>query len=83
MKRSLVSLLMVAFLIVGASAGGPQSATQFAPTAVPPKTDIAVQTSGVTQPADAPPTSVDAAKNGKATSANALKLIILQWLIAR
>ncbi|RPI44839.1 MAG: hypothetical protein EHM59_11755 [Betaproteobacteria bacterium] len=83
MKRSLASLLMVAFLIAGASAGGPRFATQFAPAAVPPKTDIAVQANAVTKPADAPTTSADAAKNGKVTSANALKLIMLQWLIAR
>ena len=83
MKRSLAYLLMVAFLIVGVSACAPKPAAQFAPTSDAPKTDIAVQADRVTKPAGASTTNAEASTKSEVTSADALKVIMLQWLVAR
>lgn len=82
MKRSLLSLLLVAFLILGVSACAEKPAMHIGPTAEAPKTDIAVQTGGAAKP-DAPTPNVAAAETGKVKPADALKVILLQLLVAR
>ena len=82
MKRSLLSLSMIAFLILGVSACAPKPAAQVAPTSGATKTGIAVQADWGAKPADAS-TSNAAPAEGNVTSADALKVILLQWLVAR
>jgi hypothetical protein len=83
MKRSLLSLLMVAFLILGVSACAEKRATYVDPASGAPKTDIAVQTGGAPKPADAPNTKANAAEPRIVQPADALKVILLQLLVAR
>jgi len=74
---------MIAFLILGVSAGAEEPATHIGPTSEAPKTDIALQTGGAAKPADAPTTNVATAAAGKVKPADALKLILLQLLVVR
>jgi len=83
MKRALLAVLMIAFLVLGVSACSKRLATHTGPTADAPKTDIAVPTGGATKPADAPTTVGGTAAAANVLPADALKLILLQLLVAR
>ncbi len=83
MRRSLLPLLMVTFLILAASGCVEKPVTQTAPTLEAPKTDIAAQTDGTTSPADAPAAKGDTAETAKVRPAEAIKLMLLQLLVAR
>ena len=83
MKRSLLSVLMVTLLLLGLGACAPKPAAQLGPTLRAPTADVAVRADRVTKLADVPTANVATAAEGEITSADALKLILLQWLVAR
>ena len=82
MKRSLLFVLMVAFLIVSVSACAPKPATRDALAKEVREAEFTLQTDEAPRPADAQMTNVAAAQ-GKLTPAEGLKLMLVQLLVAR
>ena len=85
MKRSLLAPLLAAFVFVAASACAPGPATHISPAADAPRAEIVVQSDELMEPADTPKEkNNEATKDGaELTPAEALKLMLLQLLVAR
>ena len=85
MKRSLLAPSLAAFVIVAASACAPRPAAHISPAADAPKTEIVVQRDELTEPDGTPKgKNNEATKEGaKLRPADALKLMLLQLLVAR
>lgn len=85
MKRSLLAPLLAAFVIVAASACAPKPATHISPAADAPMAEIVVQRDELMEPADTPKEKNNEAteEGAKLMPADALKLMLLQLLVAR
>ena len=85
MKRSLLAPLLAAFVVVAVSACAPRPATHISPAADAARAEIVVQRDELMEPADAPKEkNNEATKEGaELTPAEALKLMLLQLLVAR
>jgi hypothetical protein len=83
MKRSLLSVLMVAFLIVSVSGCAPKPVALDAPAKEVREAEFTLKIDEAPRPADAQMTNVAAAAEGKLTPAEALKLMLVQLLVAR
>ena len=85
MKRSLLAPLLAAFVIVAVSACAPRPATHTNRAAEALRTEIVVQRDELVEPADSPKEKNNEAtkERAKLTPAEALKLMLLQLLVAR
>jgi hypothetical protein len=83
MKRLLLSLSIAVLLNLGLSACSPKPTVQFTPASAVPKTEYVIQADGVAKLSAAPTTHADTTAESDVTPADALKLILLQWLVAR
>ena len=83
MKRSLLAPMLAALVVAAVSACAPRPATHIGPAADAPMTEIVVQRD--MEPADTPKEKNDeATKEGaRLMPADALKLMLLQLLVAR
>ena len=85
MKRSLLAPLLAAFVIVAMGACAPRPATHTSRAADSPRTEIVVQGDELMEPADTrKEKNNEATREGaRLTPAEALKLMLLQLLVAR
>lgn len=83
MKPALLSRLMLVLLILGVSACAPRPAAHIGPASEAPKAEVAVSSSEAVNLAEAPTTDVAAVAEGHVTPRDALKLMLIQLLVAR
>ena len=83
MKRLLLSFSIAVLLIPGLSACSPKPPVQYAPASTAPRTDMVIQTDRVAKLSATAVADAGTPAEGNVTPADALKLILLQWLVDR